>query len=196
MFELSDKPAWQLKHDRTPKTFKSCCTTPSSDVCFYHSSCWTHESVIPLVMNVGNVQQEPSACIIEGNAIWQQWSCWLSAQRLGLSSRFRSNANLTHAALHLKPRKLNWCCRNDAESAGKVLGIHKLWRLRTLIWIKSYDGDRSECRKLKIPAFEFQTLILKLFLFFCVLTVMLFFFPHSCSSFCETERGRLVILLN
>lgn len=52
--------------------------------------------------------------------------------------------------------------------------MHKLWRLRTLIWIKSYDGGRSECRNLKIPAFEFQTLILKLFLFFCVLTVMLF----------------------
>lgn len=48
------------------------------------------------------------------------------------------------------------------------------WRLRTFIWIKSYDGGRSECRNLKIPAFEFQTLILKLFLFFCVLTVMLF----------------------
>lgn len=52
--------------------------------------------------------------------------------------------------------------------------MHKLWRLRTWIWIKSYDGGRSECRNLKIPAFEFQTLILKLFLFFCVLTVMLF----------------------
>lgn len=52
--------------------------------------------------------------------------------------------------------------------------MHKLWRLRTFIWIKSYDGGRSECRNLKIPAFEFQTLILKLFLFFCVLTVMLF----------------------
>lgn len=92
-----------------------------------------------------------------------------------------------HAALHLKPRKLNWCCRNDAVSAGKVLGMHKLWRLRTLIWIKSYDGGRWECRNLKIPAFEFQTLILKLFLFFCVLTVML--------SLLDFLSSQLLILL-
>lgn len=92
------------------------------------------------------------------------------------------------AALHLKPRKLNGCCRNDAVSAGKVLGIHKLWCLRTFIWIKSYDGGRSECRNLKIPAFEFQTLILKLFLFFCVLTVML--------SLLDFLSSQLLILWN
>lgn len=67
------------------------------------TTCWTHESVIPLVMNVGNVQQEPSACSGAADFLLKD-SGWA-----------RGSGAIWHTALHLKPRKLNWCCRNDAE---------------------------------------------------------------------------------